>query len=210
MPRGIECCLEKYGQRKAQLPKREKLSSGFLLGHCMKGAWDSQEGREGDKVLVTVLVKCFCPWLTGPKSDPYYLHSSLCLSCHKNHGNMFLKWGARGFKPHSLPNTQLLMTSYRAQASSREPCSCVPQFTKSSEWDLLKYLHTHSTTSNLEYSCTWSALHTPLHPEIPRTTLGSPESNKGRCEHRGELPNESQAAAHSNTLQALDAALAER
>lgn len=26
----------KYWQRKDQLPKREELSSGFLLGHCMK------------------------------------------------------------------------------------------------------------------------------------------------------------------------------
>lgn len=51
--------------------------------------------------------------------------------------------------------------------------------------------------------------HSPA-PRNPKNNLGFSRKQQWRCEHRGELPNKSQAAAHSNTLQALDAALAER
>lgn len=64
--RGIECCLKKFWQRKDELPTREELSSRFLLGHCSKGAWDWQEGRAGDKVLVIVLVKWLLPVTIRP------------------------------------------------------------------------------------------------------------------------------------------------
>lgn len=112
----------------------------------------------------------------------------------KNHGNRFLKWGAHGFKLHCLPKTELLMTSYWAQASYGEPCSCASVYQKRWMRPSKIFAHTHSSTLNLEYSCTWNALHTLQHPEIPRTTLGSPESLKGRCEHRGESPNKSKAS----------------
>lgn len=156
----------------------------------MKREGDCPELRAVDKVLAIALVEALLLWLTDPRNDPCYLQFPSPGT--SNVGTCFRTWVPKTLNPIPCPTQSRLLEPYWAQVSYKKPCSLVPQFTKSNCSLGPSKIISYSTplVNHIESSVflTWTALHTPLCPEMSRTTLGSPRCHRRMCGHRETFP----------------------